>query len=71
MERRERERGGNECEICFQKVIPPTLSASNPTLVSGVKSCHQAKGNRLTKLFFFKKICMYSEKNLLELFSEN
>ena len=71
MERRERERGGNDCEICFQKVIPPTLSASNPTLVSGVKSCHQAKGNRLTKLFFLKKICMYSEKNLLELFSEN
>ena len=28
------ERGGNTCEICFQKVIPPTLPAS-PTLVSG------------------------------------
>ena len=28
------ERGGNACEICFQKVIPPTLPTS-PTLVSG------------------------------------
>ena len=38
-EKRERERGGNASEIRFQKVIPPTLSASNPNLVSGVKSC--------------------------------
>ena len=41
----EGERGGNDCEISFQMVIPPTLSASNPTLLCGVKSCHQAKGN--------------------------
>ena len=37
-EKRERERGGNACDICFQKVIPPTFSASNPNVVSGVKS---------------------------------
>ena len=30
----ERERHGNACDICFQKVIPPTLSASNPNVVS-------------------------------------
>ena len=55
----EGERGGNDCEISFQMVIPPTLSASNPTLLSGVKSCHQAKGNRLTKLFFLKQyVCI-------------
>ena len=34
----------NACEICFQKVIPPTLSASNPNLVSGVKSCQSSNG---------------------------
>ena len=32
--RRKRGRGRFACEICFQKVIPPTLPAS-PTLVSG------------------------------------
>ena len=35
----ERQRGGNACQICFQKVIPPILSASNRNAVSGVKSC--------------------------------
>ena len=58
----EGERGGNDCEICFQKVIPPTLSASNPTLVSGVKSCHQSKGNRLTKLFFQNSMYVFQIK---------
>jgi len=29
----------NACEISFQKVIPPTVSASNPTLVSSVNGC--------------------------------
>ena len=43
-EKRERERGGNASEIRFQKVIPPTLSASNPNLVSGVKSCQSSNG---------------------------
>ena len=37
-EKRERERGVNACNICFQKVIPPPLSASNPNVVSGVQS---------------------------------
>ena len=43
-----RERGGNACDICFQKVIPPTLSTSNPNVVSGVKSfiVNQATGNK-------------------------
>ena len=50
VEERERERGGNACEICFQKVIPPTLSASNPNVVSGVKSCQSSNG-RQTALF--------------------
>ena len=45
-----KERGGNACEICFQKVIPPTLSASNPNVVSGVKSCQSSNG-RQTALF--------------------
>ena len=45
-----RERGGNACEICFQKVIPPTLSASNPNVVSGVKSC-QSSNWQQTALF--------------------
>ena len=40
----ERQRGENACEISFQKVIPPTLSASNPTLVSGVNSCQSSNG---------------------------
>ena len=43
-----RERGGNACDICFQKVIPPTFSASNPNVVSGVKSfiVNQATGDK-------------------------
>ena len=47
-EKRERERGGNACDICFQKVIPPTFSASNPNVVSGVKSfiVNQATGDK-------------------------
>ena len=49
-EEREREKGGNTCEICFQKVILPTLSASNLTLVSGVESC-QSSNVRQTALF--------------------
>ena len=47
-EKRERERGGNACDICFQKVIPPPLSAGNPNVVSGVKSfiVNQARGDK-------------------------
>ena len=44
-----RERGGNACEIseiCFQKVIPPIFSASNPNVVSGVKSCQSSNGRQ-------------------------
>ena len=50
VEKRERERVRNACEICFQKVIPPTLSTSNPNVVSGVKSCQSSNG-RQTALF--------------------
>ena len=45
-EEEKREREGNACEICFQKVIPPILSASNPNLVSGVKSCQSSIGRQ-------------------------
>ena len=41
-EKSERERGRNICEICVQKVILPTLSACNPNIVSGVKSCQSS-----------------------------
>ena len=56
-----KERGGNACEIWFQKVIPPALSASNPNVVSGFKSCQSSNG-RQTALFteLKKKICLYS-----------
>ena len=40
----EEERRKNAFKICFQKVIPPTLSASNATLVSGVRSCQSNNG---------------------------
>ena len=49
-EKRERGGRGNACEICFQKVIPPTLSVNNPNLVSGVKRCQSSNG-RQTALF--------------------
>ena len=49
-EKRERKRGENACDICFQKVVPPTLSASNSNVVSGVKSCQSSIG-RQTALF--------------------
>ena len=42
-EKSERERGRNICEICVQ-VIPPTLLACNPNVVSGVKSCQSSNG---------------------------
>ena len=45
-EKRERKRGGNACEICFQKVIRPFFSASNPNVVSGVKSCQSSNGRQ-------------------------
>ena len=60
VEKRERERVRNACEICFQKVIPPTLSTSNPNVVSGVKSCNQATGDKPHCLLNLKKICLYS-----------
>ena len=44
--KRERKRGGNACEICFQKVIRPIFSASNPNVVSGVKSCQSSNGRQ-------------------------
>ena len=30
-------------QICFRKVIPPTLSASSPNVVSAIKSCQSSK----------------------------
>ena len=45
-EKRERKRGGNACEICFQKVIRPIFSASNANVVSGVKSCQSSNGRQ-------------------------
>ena len=60
-----RKRGGNTCEICsFKKVIPPTLSVSNATLVSGVKSCQSSKG-RQSALFtelFLKNMYVFKKK---------
>ena len=41
------------CEICFQKVIPPTLSASNPNAVSSVKSCQSSNGRQSALLTEF------------------
>ena len=67
-----RERGSKTCEICFQKVIPPSLSASNPNVVSGVKSCQSTNGGRQTALFnteLKKYICLCI--HLLYLFSAN
>ena len=58
-----RERGRKTGEICFQKVIPPSLSASNPNVVSGVKSCQSTNGGRQTAMFnteLKKYICLYS-----------
>ena len=46
----EGERVRDAREISFQKVIPPTLSTSNPNVVSGVKSCQSSNG-RQTALF--------------------
>ena len=48
--RKGRDESGNACEICFQKVIPPTLSANNLSIVSSVKSC-QSSNKRHTALF--------------------
>ena len=48
--RKGRDEPGNTCEICFQKVIPPTLSANNLNVVSSVKSC-QSNIERHTALF--------------------
>ena len=50
-----RGRGGNAWKICFQKVIPPTLSASNPNAVSGIKSCQSSNGRKTTLFTEFKK----------------
>ena len=43
---KEGEGESNACEICFQKVIPPILSTSNPNVVSGVKSCQATRGDK-------------------------
>ena len=59
---------GKACEIWFQKVIPPTLSASNQTLVSGVKSCQSSNGRQtaiFTELFFLKNLCIQEKKSLI------
>ena len=48
--RKGRDESGNACEICFQKVIPPTLSANNLNVVSRIKSC-QSSNERHTALF--------------------
>ena len=58
VEKRERERERNACEICFQKVIPPTLSTSNPNAVSGVERCQSSNGRQNT--LFTEKVCLYS-----------
>ena len=58
-----REKGRKTGEICFQTVIPPSLSASNPNVFSGVKSCQSTNGGRQTAMFkteFKKYICLYS-----------
>ena len=63
--RKGRDEPGNACEICFQKVIPPTLSANNLNVVSSVKSC-QSSNKRHTALrhclLNFKKIGLCSDK---------
>ena len=59
--REERERGGDACDICFQKAILPTLLASNRTLVSSVKSCQSSNRQQtvlFTELFLKKFVCM-------------
>ena len=46
-------------QICFQEVIPPTLSASNPTKVSGVKIGQSSNGWQtalFTELFLKNKV---------------
>ena len=48
--RKGRDEPGNACEISFQKVIPPTLSANNLNVVSRIKSC-QSSNKRHTALF--------------------
>ena len=48
--RKGRDEPGNACEISFQKVIPPTLSANNLNVVSRIKSC-QSSNERHTALF--------------------
>ena len=49
--KRGRKEGRKTGEICFQTVIPPSLSASNPNVFSGVKSCQSTNGGRQTALF--------------------
>ena len=49
------ERVRNACESCFQKVIPPTLSTTNPNVVSGVKSCQSSNGRQTALFTEFKK----------------
>ena len=56
-----RQRGGNACEISFQKVIPPTLLASNPTLVSGVNSCQSSNGWQTA---LFTELCKLRAQSL-------
>ena len=49
--RKGRDEPRNTCEInCFQKDIPPTLSANNLNIVSSIKSC-QSNNERHTALF--------------------
>ena len=69
VEKREKERVRKACEICFQKVIPPTLSTSNPNVVSGVKSCQSSNGRQTALFTELKK--RYARIDLLYLFSAN
>ena len=62
-EERERERGGNACEISFQKVIPTILLASNPALVlRPYQSSSEWQTALCTEYFLNNKICMYIQE---------
>ena len=65
----EGERVRDAREISFQKVIPPTLSTSNPNVVSGVKSCQSSNGRQTALFTNLKK--RYACIHLLYLFSAN
>ena len=51
----------------FKRSFPPTLSASNPNVVSGVKCCRSSNGQQTALFTELTKI--YACINLLYLFS--